>query len=281
MNIVGKILVILNLVMAFVIVAFMAIVFNTRTNWKIYTEGFKREMEIAGRRAANLQNTAADLEAKLKDAQLKLEAERRSARANQDIVEAKMKDMQIRLDDELIKSKEADLTAQKALGEVQRLNEQTKDLNKVIEDRQKKIVDMEKTAKELREFALAKEKESQDDRTRNETLKATLVEKELALANLQAGKKGKTASSPPANVRGTIEKVDPAANLVQISMGSDQGLKKDHILQVQRMTPRPEYLGQIRLVDVDFHKAIGRWITPRPEGKRLKAGDQVVSSLER
>jgi hypothetical protein len=61
-----------------------------------------------------------------------------------------------------------------------------------------------------------------------------------------------------------------------------RGLKDGtHILQVQRMKPRPEYLGSIRLVEVDFHKAIGRWMTPRPEGKRLQPGDQVVSSLER
>jgi hypothetical protein len=281
MNIIGRILVILNLAMAFVVVGFIAVVFNTRTNWQKYTEGFKNEMRLSGRQAQVLENNARELEAKLKDALVKLETAQRNARAAQDVMEAKLKDEKARAEDDLIKAKESDLTAQKALGEVQRLTEQAKDLNKVIEDRQKKIVDMEKTAKDLREFALAKEKESQDDRARNETLKAALLEKERLIAKLQAGPKGIQASTPPANVRGIIEKVDAKDGLVQISLGSDQGLKKNHILQVQRTKPRAEYLGQIRLLDVDFHKSIGRWIAPRPEGKRLQPGDQVVSSLDR
>jgi len=281
MNIVGKILVILNLVMVFVVVGFLSVVYTTRTNWQKFTEGFKRELEISGRNVSFLKKTADDLDAALKNVQGQLEAEKRSARASLDVIERKLKDALNRADDELVKAKEGDLAAQKALGEVQRLKEEAKDLNKVIEDRQKKIVDMEVAAKALREFALAKEKESQDDRARNESLRQELLNKTLEIAKLQAGPKGKQATAPPANVRGTIEKVDAKAGLVQISLGSDQGLKKNHILQVQRLKPRAEYLGTIRLLEVDFHKSIGQWMTPRPEGKRLQLGDQVVSSLER
>jgi hypothetical protein len=281
MNIVGKILVILNLVMAFVVVGFLSVVFTTRTNWHKFTENFKRELDISGNNVKTLRKTADDLEAALKTAQGQLETEKRNARAALDVVEAKLKDALARADDELLKAKEGDLLAQKALGEMSRLKEEANDLNKVIEDRQKKIVDMEKSAKELREFALAREKEAQDDRARNESLKAEVLSLRLENAELRAGPKGSLAGAPPVNVRGTIEKVDKEAGLVQISMGSDQGLKKNHILQVQRLKPRAEYLGSIRLVEVDFHKSIGRWISPRPEGKRLQAGDQVVSSLDR
>jgi hypothetical protein len=281
MNIVGKILVILNLVMALAVVGFMAVTFTTRDNWKKFTENFKRELEVSGSNARRAQATAAELQAKLNKAVEDLENEKRNARAIADKLEAKLKDAVARADEQLLKTKEGDLTAQKALGEVQRLKEEAKDLNQVIEDRQKKIVDLENSNKELRNFALAREKEAQDDRARNESLKAALLTRTLELAKLQAGPKGDTASIPPVNVRGTIERVDKEAGLVQISLGSDQGLKKNHILQVQRMKPRPEYLGSIRLVEVDFHKSIGRWMSPRPEGKRLQPGDQVVSSLER
>jgi chromosome segregation ATPase len=281
MNLIGKILVILNLIVALVIVGFMAVTFTTRDNWKKYTEGFKREMDIAGRNAGLAEKTAADLQNELKKLRGELDTEKRNARIAADLLEAKSKDLQSRLDEELIKAKEADLTAQKALGEVQRFKEEVKDLNNVIEARQKKIVEMEDNAKRLREFALAKEKESQDDRARNESLRAEVLRLNLNVADLEAGPKGKLAMSvPPAKLRGTIEKVE--SDLVQISLGSDQGLKKNQILQVQRLKPRAEYLGSIRLVEVDFHKSIGRWMTTsRPEGKRLQPGDQVVSSLER
>jgi len=265
-----------------VIVGFMAVTFTTRDNWKKYTENFKRELDISGSNALFLQKTTAELKQKLQTAMLELDTEKKNARLNLDKLEANMKDLQARLDEELLKAKEADLTGQKALGEVARLKEEAKDLNKVIEDRQKKIVDMEKSAKELREFALAREKEAQDDRARNESLRDALQKKERELAEFQAGPKGKQAlSAPPAKVRGTIEKVTDL-DLVQISLGSDQGLKKNHVLQVQRMKPRPEYLGSIQILEVDFHKSVGRWMTTsRPEGKRLRPGDQVLSSLDR
>src|SRR5438552_641257 len=64
MNIVGKILVILNLILAFVIVGFMAVTFTTRDNWKKYTENFKRELDISGSNALFLQKTTAELKQK-------------------------------------------------------------------------------------------------------------------------------------------------------------------------------------------------------------------------
>src|SRR5437660_139240 len=121
MNIVGKILVILNLVMAVVIVGFMAVTFTTRDNWKKFTENFKRELDISGNNATFAQNTAAGLQVMLKNTQDQLDTEKKNGRLNADKLEATIKDLQARLDEALIKTKEADLTGQKALGEVARL----------------------------------------------------------------------------------------------------------------------------------------------------------------
>ncbi len=281
MNIMGKILVILNLVAALVVCFLLAADFATRSNWKKFNDGLKREMDIGARNGTVMVKTAEDLDKQVKQLRDALESEKQ-ARSNDkvDLVN-QVKLAKAMADEEAQKAKEADLSSQKLLGEVTRTKEEVKVLNKVVEDRQKKIVEMEKIHKELRDFSLAKEKESQDDRARNENLKDENLKLRLLTAELQAPQKGGKLSAPPVNVKGVIEKVDLQAGLVQISLGSDEGLKKNHVLQVRRLKPRPEYLGSIQIVDVEFHKAVGRWMSPRPEGKRLRPGDQVVSSLSR
>jgi hypothetical protein len=280
MNIMGKILVLLNLIGAVAVAGFIAVVFTTHTNWHKFTEGLKRELDTAGKTAGLYRKIADDSDAQLKKLRGEIETLKVSAKVNSDGLDAQLKVVKEQLAKAVLKSEEADLSALKALGEVARLKEESKGLNKVIEDRQNKILELEKTTQELRTFARVKEKEAQDDRARNETLKSALLDMRLEMAKVQAGpEKGKKLTSPPVNVRGTIEKVDDG--LVQISLGSDQGLKENHILQVRRTKPRAEYLGSIQLVEVHFHKSIGRWMSPRPEGKRLQPGDQVVSSLDR
>lgn len=81
------------------------------------------------------------------------------------------------------------------------------------------------------------------------------------------------------DVSGVIDRIDPKnPSLVAISLGSDQGLAKDHTLDVFRLRPAPRYLGKIILVEVLPQKAVGRRIDASENAPPLKTGD-VVSSL--
>jgi RNA polymerase sigma factor (sigma-70 family) len=85
----------------------------------------------------------------------------------------------------------------------------------------------------------------------------------------------------PMQSEGKIEKIhadDPS--LVQISLGSDQGLKKNDALEVYRLDP-PTYLGQIRIVDVTPQQAVGRVERSRANVPPLRVGDRVTTSLNR
>ena len=84
---------------------------------------------------------------------------------------------------------------------------------------------------------------------------------------------------PPVKADGKIEKID--GDLVQISLGTDHGIKKDHTLDVYRIEPEPKYLGRIRVVDANHQKSVARlepWDGPVPRSA-LRVGDFVTSKL--
>src|ERR1019366_2631264 len=85
---------------------------------------------------------------------------------------------------------------------------------------------------------------------------------------------------PKVLLNGKVEKVD--GDKVQISIGTDLGLKKGQTLDIYRLKPAPKYLGMIRIVDANPGNSVGRLIrvgdAPAPV---LREGDHVTSKLAR
>lgn len=82
---------------------------------------------------------------------------------------------------------------------------------------------------------------------------------------------------PPDDVKGTVTSVTPDG-LVAISIGSDAGLLKGHTLEVFRKEPKPLYLGQIKIVEVGPHEAVGK-ILSKEFRNRIQAKDEVASHI--
>ena len=104
-----------------------------------------------------------------------------------------------------------------------------------------------------------------------------------AIAGAPASVKDPTAANPPPRmVRGEIEKIHPEDNkLVQLNIGLDDGVDKNHTLEVIRLGTEPQYIGMIRIIDANIHSSTGRLIrTQFAPAKAVREGDQVVSSLE-
>ncbi len=88
----------------------------------------------------------------------------------------------------------------------------------------------------------------------------------------------KGIESPPP-VMGIVKRVHPTNRRVEISIGSDDGLVIGHELFVYRTEPRPEYLGKITIIEVDSDQAVGKVIGNTYQGKKLKEGDIVSSTI--
>ena len=80
---------------------------------------------------------------------------------------------------------------------------------------------------------------------------------------------------PDFPIEGKISKVAADGELVQITVGTDSGLMKGQTLHVFRTTPKPEYLGQIRLTSVGSDSAVGVGKTSIP----MQPGDIVSSKV--
>jgi len=88
----------------------------------------------------------------------------------------------------------------------------------------------------------------------------------------------KGLESPPP-VEGEISRVDAQNKRVEITIGSDDGLVRGHELYAFRTSPRAEYLGKIKIISTDPDKAVGEVVGKTIQGKKLKEGDSVSSTI--
>lgn len=174
----------------------------------------------------------------------------------------------------------------------ERLVEEITQLTKGIQDREATIVKLEADVKSFRGLAVTNESLAKAIQTRNELLLEQLREVEQKMARMQAGAnniagiKISNGFNPPAvKVNGKIVKVDNIDNgLVEISLGTDDGVDKHNTLDVFRFNPEPKYLGTVRIVDAYHHKSVARLIAaggPAALRPQLKQGDLVASSVIR
>lgn len=288
MNTIGKILVILNLIFALVVGGFLVIDFATRTNWKVAYDKMKNEMEIArlntdvsGRTMRDLSNIGKQDKAESEVLKVKLVDQEKIAKAKEDMLLGQ-------IDEANDKAKQAELKKQEYLTEKEKLKEEVKGLAATVQERENVILALQAETKKSRNEAVAQENTAKAMQSRNESLLIQIQELQRKIALDSAGAGGANAlrdpsapNPPPTYVKGKIERVHPEdRRLVEISVGTDQGINKDHTLEVYRMSPKAEYLGMIRIKDATQHKAVGQLVRTGSSSRgALQIGDTVASTL--
>jgi hypothetical protein len=295
MNTVGKTLVIINLVFALLVAGFLVIDFATRTNWKTGFDSLKGELDVSRANTKTAQDTNVKLlddnkglQAKLGTLEKKYKDYEREARENED--KAKMHALE-----ESDKAKAAELNHQRILSENARLIEEIKDLNTTLKKREQEFIAQQDASNKNRQIALQREQEAKSANER--ALGLIEQNRVLALKIAQLESRGGAATTttysprnpeyrnpPPAYVKGVVRKIDPRnPNVAEISVGSDEGIQQNHTLEVYRLTPRPEYVGTMRIVDAYHHSALGELMRAAGMGPRipLKEGDEVASKIIR
>ncbi|MBI3410765.1 MAG: hypothetical protein HY040_20710 [Planctomycetes bacterium] len=292
MNTVGKILVILNLVFALITGGFLVIDFATRTNWKNSYDQIKRDTDVMGVSSGLLPAALAKLNNELTLARAQVD------KVTQDLVDAevaskiKIENYKIERDDAVVKLTAAELTTKVAQAEAIRMKEEIKGIVATVSKREQDIANLQSENKRLRTDNINMTVQTKSMQDRNEVILEEHQKVLKQLAKYQSGvaptpdgsiiRDANQANPPSTYVRGKIETVDPAdKGLVRISLGSDNGLQKNHTLEVYRMDPRPQYLGMIRIVETDHHRAVGRLMSSSVSTGRvaLREGDTVASSL--
>lgn len=286
MNTVGKILVILNLLFALAVGGFLVVDFATRTNWKAAYDKLQKEMEIAGLNQKAGVLTLSQLSKQAKDIQQARDKAEQDWNLERTMLKTERDTYKGQLEDEKDKAKAADLNHQKVLGELDAVKGELKNQQLVIQKREKYILDMEDQVRKFRGEAVAFENMFKSSQSRNESLLNLYQDLQRQMNQMKAGPaagtKDPNAPNPPTvYVKGVVEKVHATdRKLVQISVGTDHGLKLHNTLEVYRMSPTPQYLGMIRIVETDHRQALGRYIsTGLSTPRNLQEGDIVASSL--
>jgi hypothetical protein len=295
MNTVGKTLVIINLIIALVVAGFLVIDFARRENWKREFDKLKTEFDAAHANTNVAQDTNRKLLADNAAAQGNLTMLEKKFKSFEQDAAAKEEKLKRQSEDDATRAKNAELQQLRINSENERLQAEIKDLIATLKKREQDYLALQDKANKNQQIALQREQEAKSANERSLNLLDQLRQKELLIAKLQDKGGGTTTpgysprspdyrNPPQVYVKGVVTKVSAKdANLAQISIGSDEGLKENHTLEVFRLTPRPEYVGTMRLTYVDHHSALGQLLRPAglPARSPLKEGDEVATNIIR
>lgn len=292
MTTLGKILVFLVFLGALAMGGLMIYVAKTTPNWKVAVEERDEYIKVL---KANVQAQA--------ESQKKWLQEYENTKKLLDSALIESKGMQIRLkrdaddqskevQDALLMQKKSDLNHKQAQAEATRLQKELLFMQGVVQDREAKILDLQKeivtaknneqAARNIAETATARAVGLLDQVREKEATIAKLTQKNQPSAVSVSVRDPNYSNPPTVKVEGRIIKVHAEdKKLVEISVGTDQGVQKDQTLEVFRMSPKAEYLGRLLIVNTDFRSAVGRLMpTPGVQGTvTLLPGDEVAGKL--
>ena len=87
------------------------------------------------------------------------------------------------------------------------------------------------------------------------------------------------ATTVPPAVEGKVTELNATRRSMEISIGSDDGLKVGQELYVFRIQPRAEYIGKVKIVSVYPDQAVAEVIGNTVNGKKVQEGDIVSSTF--
>jgi DNA repair exonuclease SbcCD ATPase subunit len=149
------------------------------------------------------------------------------------------------------------------------------EIDKVITDRNSvriaviKLTDELNSLKSIESDLLAQVKQLQDSSTLFEALSDTRGSalKSFGLTDVD--------DVPPADLRGEVLAVN-SNQLVEISLGRDDGIREGHTLEVYR---GGQYLGRVQISKTQDDKSIGKILASFRKGY-IQAGDKVASKIQ-
>jgi hypothetical protein len=281
---VGQILVILLTCFSLLFMGFAVTVFTTRTNWRDKYFALKKDKEDLQKKSDGYKqqndSLAQDLTSAItknkeqadanavaiKDQQKNYELLLQNARASREDVNKYSEQAKLYGDQAREKSKEVAL-----------LRDQLKTTREQREDAVKKQFDTQQAYIELKGSFETLETRAKELEQRSGQLEGILVGRGISTDPNEETNRGAIAQNAPP-VEGVILKVDSQNKLVEISIGSDAGLRKGHRLHVYRVKPQGKFVCTIEITNVDPDQAVAR-IIPNLKQGNPQEGDLVATRI--
>ncbi len=277
MTLVGKIFVVLILVFSLVFMTMAVAVYQTHTNWRDVVEnpatGLRPRLQAERTKNQNLVQEKANLE---KELQAELERRNRSIAALQAQAETLRDEYetQVRTNADLRQQAEqaaaAMLATQKTL---EALRDEVGGLRDEI-----RTTEADKET-QFQELIVVKDQlfQAEGEQQRLEAKSMQLLE-QISKLKLVLDRKGIDENEPVDGIPPKVDGIVLAINdqgMVEISLGSDDGLRKGHQLEVYRSN---KYLGRIEIVRATPDKAVAK-IVPQFRQGNIQKEDRVATRL--
>lgn len=119
-----------------------------------------------------------------------------------------------------------------------------------------------------------------DERLPPGAVRVSDVWKQLNAPTKTSKEEPKIPNPPPFKVDAKVNRVDPKdGRLVEISIGSDAGIKIGHTLDAYRTEPQAKFLATIQVISVNVDRAVGRIIDAHAGREGVQAGDRVAAQI--
>jgi len=282
MTFVGKILVIVIMAFSLLFLGISTVVFTTSKNWRVESAAKQKSLD--------------EVKRKLNDAQAQSEAAKKGfedAKATFDQAKKVLDNRLNGLQDENNRNatqitavrgqlQVAVQTAKSTLDEVEAKRLETnllRDQKAAVEKQANEFklhqADLNDRIRDLERGLDTATKNNADLRER--VAKFSVLLRQNGLSDDISQIKG--LESPPPVV-GEVKRVDSTNRRVEVTIGSDDGLVIGHELSLYRVSPRPEYLARVSVVAVDPDQAVCKVIGNTYQGKKIKEGDIVSSTIK-
>ncbi|MDX2037002.1 MAG: hypothetical protein SFX72_10150 [Isosphaeraceae bacterium] len=281
MTFVGKILVILIMATSLVFLGVATVTFTTATNWK---EETKKQQDAVGKLRTEIQTVQAEFEtlkAKLDAAAKDHEAEVKKLQGNLAAREVDLTTATAEITAARKALTDAEANARVALEDSAARRKETEQIREIYSGVQKQANDyklqqleLNDQIRELKRMLDVADRNAKD--LREKLLKTTgyIQEKIGVVPSFDTLK----AVELPPNVEGVVTRLDGTGRKMEISIGSDDGLAVGQEFYVFRTEPA-EYLGKVKITAVDPDQATAGVIGNTVNGKKIREGDRVASTL--
>lgn len=291
MNLIGKIFTVLIFVMSLVFMSFVVAVYATHKNWRDVVmnpkdkataerpEGLvfqlddqkKKNQELKDQLDKLTESLAAE-KADRRQTLAKLETEKDELTRQRDQQEQELGRLKQDLREAVAAMEATQTTLAGLRTEVDTLR---KDVDTARKDRQDQFAKVVKLTDDLHQ-AVGEMKALKD---RNTTLAADYAKALEVLRKFDLQPEPALYTGVPPTVDGVVTAVR-AGGLVELNIGSDDGLMPGHKLEVYRLGPNANmYLGRVEVTDVSPDKAVAKVVPEFLKGA-IQAGDNVTSKLK-
>ncbi len=282
MTLVGKILVIVIMIFSVVFLGISTVVFSTAKNWRVATGAERKKVDELKKKLSDAQASKDAASKSLDDAKTSFDALSKQLNERISQLEAENKRDQEQITDVRGQLEKAQTNARATLDEIKFRRDETvllRDQKSAVEKQANEFklhqADLNDKIRELERQLETATKNNSDLRER--VAKFSTLLRQNGLSDDISQIKG--LESPPPVV-GEVKRIDPTNRRLEMTIGSDDGLVLGHELFVFRTSPRPEYLGKISVVAVEPDQAVGKVIGNTYQGKKIKEGDIVSSTIK-